>query len=202
MRGGQWQALYLLRGLRDAGCECILLAPRGSPLIRLASEDGLDARPLSMWRMWRLVRWAQITHTHTGHAHTLAAIAGPRRLVVARRVAFAVRGGIASRWKYSSAMRFIAVSNCVKQTLLDAGIPGEKISVVYDGVPLLDISRPGKRIIAPATDDPRKGSQLVREAAKRAGISVHFSDNLIDDLRDAKLCSSILPSKRASAPVS
>ncbi len=32
MRGGQWQALRLLRGLRDRGCESILMAKPKAPL--------------------------------------------------------------------------------------------------------------------------------------------------------------------------
>ena len=187
MRGGQWQALYLMRGLREAGHDCALLAPAGSPLSKHAATDGFDARRLGLPRLWRLGRRADIVHAHTGRAHALAALAGAPRLVVSRRVAFPVQRGWASRWKYSRAARFIAVSEHVRQALLEADIAGERISVVYDGVPLLEQARPSRRVIAPATDDPRKGSRLVREAAERAGVEVHFSSNLAAELREAGL---------------
>jgi glycosyltransferase involved in cell wall biosynthesis len=69
--------------------------------------------------------------------------------------------------------------------LLEFGVPEGRVSVVYDGVPLLPNMRGGTRIIAPATDDPRKGSALVRQAAAIGRFEVHFSTNLQADLEDA-----------------
>ena len=39
-----------------------------------------------------------------------------------------------SRWKYGRASRYLAVSEHVKRKLVEAEIPADKISVVYDGV--------------------------------------------------------------------
>lgn len=184
MRGGQWQVYYLIRGLAEAGCDCMLLAPRASPLYRLADQQGWRVQPLSLARLWRLARESDIVHAHTGRAHTLAVAVGAPRLVVARRVAFPVKRSAPSRWKYARAARFIAVSEYVKQNLLEAGVPAPRITVIHDGVPLLEPAN-GDRIVAPATDDPRKGTSLVRQAAEAAGVTVHFSSNLNADLAHA-----------------
>jgi glycosyltransferase involved in cell wall biosynthesis len=187
MRGGQYQALYLIRGLVKAGHACTLLVPAGSGLWRMASGEGMDARPLTLRSLWKLGRQADIVHTHTGRGHALAVVSGAPRLVVSRRVAFPVRRGWLSRRKYSRAAHYIAVSEYVKKMLLDADVAEEKVSVVYDGVPLLEPARLGVRVVAPATDDPRKGSALLREAAQRAGVEVHFSGDLVRDLAEAGL---------------
>jgi glycosyltransferase involved in cell wall biosynthesis len=187
MRGGQHQALYLIRGLAERGHACTLLAPGGSALARAASDQGIDVRPLTLPALWRLSRSCDAVHAHSGRAHTLAAVAGAERLVVSRRVAFPVKRGPLSRWKYSRAAHFLAVSDYVKRTLLAAGVAPERVSVVYDGVPLLEPSRLARRVIAPATSDPRKGSSLARRAAARAGVDLYFSGDLMRDLDEARL---------------
>jgi glycosyltransferase involved in cell wall biosynthesis len=93
-------------------------------------------------------------------------------------------------WKYRRPVRYIAVSEFVKSVLLARGVPAEKIAVVYDGVPLLNISPPIEppRIVAPANaGDPRKGAALALEAARLAGVELHLSDNLERDLAGASL---------------
>lgn len=187
MRGGQYQALYLIGGLVERGHACTLLARAGSELARAACERGFEVQPLSLPSLWKLSRACDFVHAHSGRAHTLAAVAGAPRLVVSRRVAFPVKRGPLSRWKYSRAAHFLAVSDYVKRTLLAADIPQEKVSVVYDGAPLLAPSRLASRVVAPATNDPRKGSALALEAAARAGVALHFSTDLERDLEDAGL---------------
>jgi glycosyltransferase involved in cell wall biosynthesis len=185
MRGGQWQAFHLIAGLPGAGWRCTLLAPEASPLYRRAKLDGYDARPLKLSGLWRLSRKVEVIHAHDARGHTLAALVSAPRLVVSRRVAFPVQQTVLSRWKYSKAARYLAVSEFVKRTLLEAGVGSERVSVVYDGVPLAEQARLSSRIVAPKTEDPRKGSALLREAAAIAGVEVHFSSNLADDLKEA-----------------
>ncbi|MBC7925190.1 MAG: glycosyltransferase family 4 protein [Bryobacteraceae bacterium] len=80
------------------------------------------------------------------------------------------------------------MSEFVRLTLLQADIPEERISVIFDGVHLPEEVLPATdRVVAPAFTDPLKGSDLVRKAAALAGISVHFSDNLQRDLPGAGL---------------
>jgi len=182
LRGGQWQVLRLLEGLFKQGVESTLLARNGAPLFRLASERGWRVEPLGIGRALSLGRSHDLLHAHDGHGHTIGAIVSPRKLLVSRRVAFPVR----SRLKYGLARHFLAVSEFVKQVLMEGGVPEEKISVVYDGVPLLDPST-GTLLMAPASDDPKKGSALAREAALQAGENVRFSNDLVRDLHEAAI---------------
>ena len=187
MRGGQWQALYLLRGLAALGHQIRLLTPDGSPLMQLALADGIDARPLGIAALAGATSGVQLIHAHDARAHTLALLGG-KPAVVSRRVAFPVRRGIGSRWKYARAAHYIAVSQCVKQTLLDAGIAVDKITVVYDGV-FIDTMQPQTAarsgIIALDSDDPGKCRQIVEQAAAIAHVPVRFSKNLAQDLQTA-----------------
>jgi len=184
MRGGQFQALFLIEELRRRGWECVLAAPAGSPLARRAAEAGVEVRPLSLQRLRRWGREFDIVHAHTGRAHTLAALTSANPLVVSRRVAFAVRSGPLSRWKYRRAACYIAISRHVAEKLEAAGVPQEKIRVVYDGVPLLEPSW-GSELLAVDSGDPRKGKALAEEAARLAGVPVRFVSDLAREIRRA-----------------
>jgi hypothetical protein len=187
MRGGQRQVLRLVEGLIEAGHEPVLLARRDSPLLAAAREKGLAAKPLGVAALALESRRAALVHAHDGRSHTLAALLSQVPLVVSRRVAFPIQRQAASRWKYARPRHYIAVSRHVRDTLLEAGVAGEKISVVYDGAPVGEASAGGRRIVAPATEDPAKGSALVREAARLSGLEVQFSTNLEADLAEAML---------------
>ena len=212
MRGGQWQALYLIRGLIAAGHRARLLAPLGSPLMRAAEAQQMDVQALSVAKLLRAAAGVDLVHAHDAHAHTMALFAR-KPLVVSRRVAFPVRRGLASRWKYRRAAHYIAVSECVKRTLIDAGVDPGKITVVYDGVPVDSWPKMENRsrVLAVDLEDPGKGKKIVEEAAALADIPVHFSDNLIRDLPEAAvfvyitdlegLGSAVLLAMAAGAPV-
>jgi glycosyltransferase involved in cell wall biosynthesis len=189
MRGGQWQALYLMRGLAAAGHRVRLLAPDGSPLWQAAQADHIDVRPLGIAALPGALAGVDLIHAHDARAHTLAVMA-TKPAVVSRRVAFAVRRGAASRWKYRRAAHYIAVSRYVQQTLIDAGIGPEKITVVYDGVPV-ETARPSSQgrswVVALDSDDPGKCKKIVEQAAALARAPVYFSKNLTRDLPRAAL---------------
>jgi glycosyltransferase involved in cell wall biosynthesis len=187
MRGGQWQALYLIGGLARAGHESVLLARAGSPLYERAEAAGFDVRPLRLYSLMRVRRWFQVAHAHDARSHTLAVCGGVDPLVVSRRVAFPIGSGLLSRWKYSRPRHYLAVSKYVAATLAAAGAPAGKVSVAYDGVPDREPSRASSRIVAPATEDPMKGTALLKEAAALAKVEIHFSHDLDADLRDAGL---------------
>ena len=53
MRGGQWQALYLIRGLIAAGHRTRLLAPAGSQLMQAAAAQQVDVQALGLGRVVR-----------------------------------------------------------------------------------------------------------------------------------------------------
>lgn len=188
MRGGQWQALYLLRGLATQGHGVRLLAPGDSPLLEAARAEQLDAAPLRMAALARASLEADLIHAHDARAHTLGTLMS-KPLIVSRRVAFPVRRGLASRLKYRRATHFIAVSQFVKRVLLDAGIDETRISVVYDGVPMPPPGRTDERphVLALDSDDPGKGKHILEQTALLAGIPITFTRNLSLDLANAAL---------------
>ena len=184
MRGGQWQALRLAEGLAQSGHTVTFLAAERSPCFENAQRMGLEAKHLTTSAVRRISRHVDLTHAHDAHSHTLAALLSAAPLIVSRRVSFPPRGGL-SRWKYSRARHFIAVSNNVKGVLMAGGVGAEKISVVYDGVPLLSPAADTERIVMPASEDPQKGTALALEAATLAGVTPHVSTDLERDLPGA-----------------
>jgi hypothetical protein len=184
MRGGQWQVLSLLKGL---GAGSVLLTPAGGPLMAAAQACGVHAEPLTMLSLGTMARQFDIVHAHDARSHTWAAALAGVPLVVSRRVGFPVGKTFLSRWKYGRASRYLAVSEHVKRTLVEAEIPEEKISVVYDGVDVPASVASGQRVIAPASLDPMKGSDLVKKGAELARVELYFSQDLPTDLQSAAL---------------
>jgi len=135
MGGGQWQVLRLLRGLRQHGIDCILMTVPQAPLGEQAAGEGCAVEKIS-----RRIPAADLVHVHDARSHSIAALFARTPVVVARRVAFPVKRGWLSRWKYRRAAHFIAVSQFVAGRLIEAGISQSRISVVHDGVPLLPLS--------------------------------------------------------------
>jgi hypothetical protein len=108
-------------------------------------------------------------------------------LVVSRRVAFPPKRSVMSRWKYGRPHRYLAVSDFVRRTLIEAEVPQERISVIYDGVRIPERPAYGDCILAPASEDPMKGNDLLARAADLAGFKVKYSDDLEADLPSACL---------------
>jgi hypothetical protein len=173
MRGGQWQALYLVQRLTDA----VLLARAGSPLFEEAARRKLDVRALTFPALTAAAKQTDLVHVHDARSHTLAAIAGMAPLVVSRRVAFPVKRGFFSLWKYARAALYIAVSKYVAARLMDAGISEAKIRVVHDGVPIPEPARPqAGRVVA-----------LASKPVEIPGISVDLTSDLWRDLATASV---------------
>jgi Glycosyltransferase Family 4/Glycosyl transferases group 1 len=190
MRGGQWQAFYLMRGLAAAGHRVRLLAPGRSPLLAAVKNASgeIDARTFSLAAIAAATADIDLIHAHDARAHTLAALQ-TKPVVVSRRVAFPVRRGVLSQWKYRRPAHYIAISEFVKRTLVEAGVNAGKISVVYDGVPV-DVARTSEErslIVALDSNDPGKGKKIVEQAAKLANLAVSFSSDLQRDLPQARL---------------
>lgn len=185
MRGGQRQALLLYRGLERLGVRQTLLC-RGE-LRRAAGAEELS--PLAVWRA---AKRADLIHTHDAKAHTLGALFGRGLpVVVSRRVAFPVKAGRLSRWKYRQAALYLAVSAFVRDRLIDAGVRQERIRIAPDGVPPPDplpaFRPPGGRplVVAPASSDPLKGGDLARDACRLANLELKLSVDLDADLPTA-----------------
>lgn len=170
MRGGQWQALRLIEGLAAEGVESTLLALAGSPLFEAAKRGGWRVEAIGFWRTLICAGRHHLLHAHDARGHTYGAFVTGRPLVVSRRVAFPVR----SRWKYSRAARFLAVSEFVKSVLMTGGVSADKIAVVYDGVPMLEQSQ-GSRVIA------------VRKDGVAPKLDLAVAHHLESDLREAAM---------------
>ncbi len=182
MRGGQWQVLRLIRGLAAEGVESTLLAVREAPLYLAARKEGWRVEPLGPARSLAMARRHDLVHAHDARCHTLSVFLGAP-FVVSRRVAFPIR----SPWKYARPQRYLAVSEFVRQVLIEGGVPEGKISVVYDGVPVLERAE-GSAVLAPAAQaDPEKGTGLAAEAARLAGVPLELASDFERDLARARL---------------
>lgn len=184
MRGGQHQVLLLMRMLRDAGHDNCLLSAAGSPLLEAARRERFEAG----WIQWQAVRTcsrsADVVHCHDARSHTLASVWSQTRFVVARRVAFPVKSGAISRWKYRRAARFLAVSQCARQTLVDAGVEPARISIVPDAVELSAVQSDFTGgLLALASEDAGKGAGLL----KASGLKIEFTRDLPGGLAHAKV---------------
>jgi Glycosyltransferase Family 4/Glycosyl transferases group 1 len=182
MRGGQWQALRLHRGLIEAGHESLLLGREGSPLVNAARVAGLPGESLRPLTFASRSRSFDLVHAHDARSHTLGALLSRAPLVVSRRVAFPVRDSAASRWKYRRPGLFLAVSRHIGEQLRRAGIEEGRIEVVYDGVSVPPSAASGDAILIPWTPDPQKGMALAKQAAARAGIEAEITTDLDRDL--------------------
>lgn len=152
-RGGQRQVWLLARAQRDAGHEPLVIAPPESPLLSRARAAGLAVSAIGAAGDWdlraarrvkqRLKGWRpDLVHAHDARAHAiaLAALVGRRStpLVVTRRVAFVPRGRI----KYGPRVAgFIAISNAVRDALVEGGVDANRIEVVHSGVPTPVVGR-------------------------------------------------------------
>lgn len=96
-------------------------------------------------RLWNeSVESPDLIHCHDAGSHTFAR----RPFVVSRRVGFPVKSGLLSRWKYSRASAYLAISNYTAQKLREVDVPDEKIFIVPDAVaPMPHADRSTKRVL-------------------------------------------------------
>ena len=190
MRGGQYQLLLLMASLSRAGYDQTLLA--GNALCERCNVESASFRTIL-----RESHKCDLIHAHDARAHALASmITYNKPVVVARRVAFPLRTGFLSRWKYKRADHLIAVSRYVADVMEQCGVPGDKISVIHDAVDdkivqnqstSSDIS--GQeiqdrrfRVVAPNLEDPLKCRDLALAACVQADMEPQCSDSLTEDL--------------------
>ncbi len=193
MRGGQHQALLLHDAQANGGCEPTLLAREGIRSVR-------EAERATWFSVTRHARRSDLIHAHDARAHSVAILCGvDRPVVVARRVAFPVGTGLASRWKYRRAAHFVAVSEHVAGILRSGGVETDRVTVIHDAGPAVDTARIARkwthrqvdgplsefRIVSPDFSDPLKGRDLAIAACRVAGVRLILSNNLVTDLATA-----------------
>jgi len=146
--GGEVQTYYLIKGLRDKGIKSTLVAQPNSPLAVNASKDGITIKEIPMKGEWdiiailkirQLLRRIQpdILHLHTAHAHTIGLVAGRlakvKKILVTRRMDFPIEGFI-SRLRYNKTDKIVAISQAVKDVLVESGIHEDKITVIHSTI--------------------------------------------------------------------
>jgi glycosyltransferase involved in cell wall biosynthesis len=146
-RGGQSQALLLLRGLQQRGHTAELVAADGAALAERAQRAGITVHTTAAkdrrWGAARLLRRTlreqrfDIVHANEAHALTAAWLARAHRhapLVAARRVTFPLSRGYLSLARYRAAACIVAISHAVREQLLAAHLDPQHIAIVTDGV--------------------------------------------------------------------
>ena len=146
-RGGQHQALLLLRGLRERGHVPELIAVRDSLLAVRAKEIGAPVhvadpgrrRLTAALQIRKLVRERRVDIVHANEPHALSSawLAKAHHtvpIVVSRRIAFPLSQGLFSLARYRAAARVVAVSHFVEKSVIQSGLPADRVSVIHDGV--------------------------------------------------------------------
>ncbi len=185
-RGGQRQSFFLAKALKKRGIPFILAVQRESPLHKKALEEELPVFPvkiksefdlLAALRLARAMRRQNclLAHFHDAHSVSIGSMAAslakvPHR-VISRRVAFPLKKNYFSRQKYKKKVdMIIAISEEVREVLIDGGIDPERIVVIPSGI---DFS---------PYDEALSSDYLRRELSFApddflVGIVAHLSDN-------------------------
>lgn len=184
-RGGEQQALYLATGLAARGHAVAMAARPGSAMAERARRAGLavhelplrgELNPAASLGLRRLLRAGgyQIIHAHTSHAHTQAAIAarlaGGVRCVVSRRVDFGLDRSPwrINRLKYRFGVdRYIAISQAVRDVLVQGGVAAERVALVHSGI---DLDR-----LRDADPTPLRAEFALDPAAPVVGAVAHLA---------------------------
>jgi L-malate glycosyltransferase len=145
-RGGQNQALLLLKGLYEQGHAAELIAAKGSSLGHRAEQNGICvhyvSRKMKRWAAARKIREVMsdgridLVHANEAHAVTAAWLAASHRrapLVISRRVGYPLGKNWISRAKYRAAVRIVANSKWVAEQAANSGAERKKLTVVYEG---------------------------------------------------------------------
>jgi L-malate glycosyltransferase len=146
-RGGQDQALLLLRGLVARGHAPELIAIRGSLLAQRAKNAGISTLGVgSRWRrldaafaIRRLVRERRVdvVQANEPHALTAAWLARAHRsvpLIALRRVELPLSSDSLSMARYRATGRVVAVSEFVEKSMAGSGLPPGLVEVIHVGV--------------------------------------------------------------------
>ncbi len=146
-RGGQNQALLLLKGLRARGHSAELVAPVGSALQQRARAAGipvhaverhfLRARAAAQLRRLTKKLDCSLVHVNEPHALTAAWLARTHRrvpLLVSRRVGYPISRNRFARMRYDAAACIIAISRWSAERVIHSGIPESKLAIVYEGI--------------------------------------------------------------------
>jgi glycosyltransferase involved in cell wall biosynthesis len=145
-RGGQNQALLMLKGFRARGYEAELVAANGSALGQRAIAKGFGVHFVSRGLL-RLPAALEIRHllgtgrfalVHANEAHAVSAswLARAHKhapFLISRRVGYPIGQNFVARARYTAASRIIANSQWVAAQAAKSGVPSSKLTTVYEG---------------------------------------------------------------------
>lgn len=149
--GGEQQTLYLLKGLSDEGLRVLLVAQPGSPMADKAHKSGIKVEEIMMKGEFSLCAHRKLKkiissfrpafiQSHTAHAVTYGGLVGGKSAVkiAVRRVDYSIHRKSPfklSSFKYTRLTdHIVCISKTIMNILLDDGIPGEKMSLIYSAI--------------------------------------------------------------------
>lgn len=148
-RGGQRQALELIKGLNSLGLKNVLFCRASSEISERAKDAGITVIHLPLKGEWDIVsalklrayikrEGVNIIHAHASHAHTICLLAvlglSSCKLIVSRRVDFHVNNYLSRKFKYGASVdKIIAVSDAIKRILIEDGIDPGRVETVRSG---------------------------------------------------------------------
>lgn len=145
-RGGQNQALLLLKGLYERGHAAELVATHASSLSHRAKKLGIYVHSVSRgsFRLAAALKIrsilaegrVELVHANEAHAVTAAWLAlanKPTPFVISRRVGYPLTKGWIAQARYRRADCILANSQWVADQAAASGAPREKLRVVYEG---------------------------------------------------------------------
>ncbi len=157
-RGGQNQALLLLKGLYERGHAAELVAAHGSSLSHRAKKHGIYVHSVSRTTLRlaaaRKIRSIlaegriELVHANEAHAVTAAWLAltgSDLPFVVSRRVGYPIGKSWVARSRYRRANSILANSQWVAYQAIASGAQPEKVRVIYEGVEVPDLPSPVAR---------------------------------------------------------
>ena len=164
-RGGQNQALLLLKGLHARGHAAELVAAHGSSLGQRAAASGIPVHYTSRGffrfaaarRIRQLLRSEKFDLVHANEAHAVTAAwlaqlerAADRRvpLIISRRVGYPIGKNFLAQARYRSAARVVAISRWSAENAVRSGVPQAQISIVNEGVEIPALPTPEARAAA------------------------------------------------------
>jgi glycosyltransferase involved in cell wall biosynthesis len=188
--GGEVQVFLLMDGLRARGHTNLLVCPPGSRAEARARECDFDVACVPMRNdlslgaaraIARLLRETRpaLVHCHTGRANWLGGLAAARAGIPAlstRRMDRRVKRGWRTRWLYRSLMRRVAaISPAVAKRLRDAGVPPDRIRLIWSAVDPSALTPSAPRAALRERMDAAPTTQCVLVAAnlvQRKGVDV------------------------------
>jgi glycosyltransferase involved in cell wall biosynthesis len=148
-RGGQNQALLLLKALNARGDTAELVAVKGSAVGKRAAAKRVKVHWVAPHaaRAWAALKIFQLTqngsfdvvHANEPHAVTATWLARAHTrtaFVISRRVGYPLGKSRLALARYHAAARIIAISQWVAEKLVASGAAKDKVVVVHEGVDL------------------------------------------------------------------